>query len=60
MESFQKRDRNRKKIERRNAKEVRRKERAERRREGPIPVPDANGGAGAIAVTNPSAPGGAP
>ena len=59
MESFQKRDRNRKKIERRNAKEVRRKERAERRREGPIPALDANGGAGAIAVTNPSAPGGA-
>ena len=59
MESFQKRDRNRKKIERRNAKEVRRKECAERRREGPIPAPEANG-AGAIAVTNPSAPGDAP
>jgi len=35
LESFQKRDRDRKKIEKRTVKEARRKERAERRRNEP-------------------------
>ncbi len=36
MESFQKRERDRRKVERRHVKEARRKERAERRRGAPV------------------------
>jgi len=39
MESFQKRDRDRKKIQKRNEKAARRKERAERKRGDGVPEP---------------------
>ena len=38
METPQKRDRDRKKLQKRNVKEARRKERSERRRAGPGPI----------------------
>jgi len=44
LESFQKRDRDRKKIEKRTVKEARRKDRAERRRNEPIGVSGVDSG----------------